>query len=103
MGAGKAEFQSTIAAPPTPATSTSLLPAMPNEPDDWTENLMRIATLIAAAALSIAAMLTAAATAHADSVTASVCRAGGGVVHLKPHFPHVCVGGSYDGAEVWSR
>jgi Spy/CpxP family protein refolding chaperone len=64
---------------------------------------MRIATLIvAAAAVSVAAMPIATATAHADAVTATVCRHGGGVVHLKPHWPHVCMGGSYDGAEVWS-
>ena len=65
---------------------------------------MRIVMLIAAAAAaSTAAMLISTATAHADAVTATECRQGGGVVHLKPHFPHICFGGLRDGAEVWSR
>lgn len=63
---------------------------------------MRIVMLIAAAAVSVGSMLTGTATAHAAAVTASECRHGDGVVKLRPHYPHLCVGGSYDGAEVWS-
>jgi hypothetical protein len=40
--------------------------------------------------------------AHADAVTASECKHGNGVVHIRPHFPYICVGGRWDGAEVWS-
>jgi hypothetical protein len=58
--------------------------------------------LIAAAAVSVGSMLIGTATAHADAVTATECRHSGGVVHVKPHFPHLCVGGLRDGAEVWS-
>jgi hypothetical protein len=63
---------------------------------------MRIVMLIAAAAVSVGSMLIGTATAHAAAVTASECRHGNGVVKVKPHYPHVCFGGLYDGAEVWS-
>jgi hypothetical protein len=65
--------------------------------------LARLAELIAVVAVSTAAMLIATATAYADAVTASECKHGNGVVHTMPHFPYICVGGRWDGAEVWSR
>jgi hypothetical protein len=64
---------------------------------------MRTRTFIAAVAVGIAAMVTTATSAQADAVTATVCREGGGVVHSNPTFPHLCIGGRYDGAEVWSH
>jgi hypothetical protein len=63
---------------------------------------MRIVMLIAAAAVSVGPMLIGTAMAHAAAVTASQCRHGNGVVHLRPQYPHLCFGGLYDGAEVWS-
>jgi hypothetical protein len=48
-------------------------------------------------------LLCSTATAHADAVTASECKHGNGIVHIKPRFPFLCVGGRWDGAEVWSH
>lgn len=64
---------------------------------------MTIAKMIAAIAVSTAAvMMACTAAAYADAVTATVCRDGGGRIKIMPDFPHVCMGGQYDGAEVWS-
>jgi hypothetical protein len=64
---------------------------------------MRLIKLIAAVAVSTAGVFIATATAHADAVTASECHHGGGAVKINARFPHECVGGRHDGAEVWSR
>ncbi|MCX4093828.1 hypothetical protein [Nocardia sp. alder85J] len=64
---------------------------------------MRIAKQLTMIAASIAAaMILASGAAHAESVTRTVCIEGNGRVVENPTFPHLCVGGRYDGAEVWS-